>query len=60
MDMTGRGTQSVPDRVARKRQMTEINFGSLDGEEAVIGAGRVTNFKRKTVNWEVVKSSESS
>jgi len=40
--------------------MTEINFGSLDGKEAVIGAGRITDFKRKTVNWEVVKSSESS
>jgi len=40
--------------------MTENNFGRLDGEKAVIGAGRVTDFKRKIVNWEVVKFSESS
>ena len=40
--------------------MTEINFGSLDGKEAVIEAGRITDFKRKTIDWEVVKFSESS
>jgi len=40
--------------------MTEKYFRRLDRKEAVVRARRVTDFKRETVNWEIVKVGESS
>jgi hypothetical protein len=40
--------------------MTEAHFRRLDGEKGLVGARRITDFKRKTVNWEITEFSESS
>ena len=57
--MTGDLEQTGQSR-EREREMTEMCFRRLDGEKAVVRARRVTDFKRKTVNWEITEFSESS